>query len=187
MFKYKAAFVLVLGTLAACQDSPVQTAADADPAAVTVIRPEEYGQYDISQPSLPRRKSPNLGQVSATSTYADIDYYSLSAYNGIFNGNDQLQLISVQNGFTGISYHSLSTSFYIQPGCSGSYIYQGGDSYQSYNGSPVGLSSQRTLRWPSSNTTRGLVNATHYFQAASGYTISGAPDATFYSSASECW
>lgn len=185
--KHIAAVALAMGALAACQDSPV-TPGDAESSSqVTVIRPEEYARYGITPLALPERgATEGPRRALASSGYADIDYYSVSAWNGVVNGNDQVQLISVQNGFSGISYHSLSTSFYTQAGCSSSYVFLGGDFYESYNGNPVGLSSQRTLRWPSSSLTRGLVTATHYFAAASGYTVSGAPSATFYSSADEC-
>lgn len=180
--------VLSVAALVACQDSPV-AAPESDPAShVQVIRPEEYAKYGISPihlPARPRMSKAAPGDAQANAE-ASIDWYSVSGYNGVVNGNDQLQLISVQNGFSGISYHSLNTTFYLQPGCTGSYLVQGGDSYSSSNGSPVGLISQRTMTWPNSQVNYGLVTATHYFQAASGYTVGGGSTATYYSSAGEC-
>lgn len=152
--RYAAALALALGTLSACQDSSIAAPSDG---VATVIHPRDYAAYDITPlvpPTLPPDEDP---LAPATMSY---QYESLDAYNGIINGQDQLQLISYQNAYSGVTSHTLSTQFLEQPGCSGTYQVKSGESFTT---SGAGLSSQRTLTWPASSVVRGEVRATHTF------------------------
>ena len=182
--KYTLALVLALGTLSACQDSPVASRDLAPADEVQVIRPEEYARYGITPMAVPDR-TPKTQDGRLAAAYAQIDYYSIAAYNGVFGTSDQAQLISVQNAFSGIAYHTLQTTFVLQPNCSGSPSYVPGDYFSAYGNG--GLSSQRTVRWNASSVYSATVNGTHFFEASSGDSVNGSPSATFYSVDSVCY
>lgn len=154
--RYAAALALTLGTLAACQEASSNVLEPSDGVA-TVIHPGDYAAHNITPlvpPVLPPDEDP---LAPATMSY---QYESLDAYNGVINGQDQLQLISYQNAYSGVTSHTLTTQFLEQPGCWGTYLTKYGESLTTSN---VGLSSQRTLTWPASSVVRGEVRATHTF------------------------
>lgn len=183
--KYAYALVLALGTLSACEDSPVANDAPAPSRdEVLVIRPEEYARYGITPMAIPDR-TPRSSDGRLAAAYAQIDYYSMAAYNGVFGTSDQAQLLSVQNAFSGIAYQTLQTTFTLRANCSGTPDYVPGDYYSAYGN--TGLSSQRTVRWNASSVYSATVNGTHYFQASTGDSVNGSPSATFYSFDSVCY
>lgn len=169
--------------LAGCQDASPAGPASQEPGYVRVD-PADYARLGITTPAAARARTAAPGESSIESI-ASIDYYSGKAYNGIVNGLKQIQLYSVQNGFSGISYHRLTSSFSYQPNCSGTYYLDHTEVYESFNGSPVGLSTMNTFRWW--GTMSWLITTGHVFQAAPGYTLDGYnTNATYYSSDSYC-
>lgn len=153
------AALVLLGALSACTDSPVAAGADG--------------------PSLqrPARTAGSPGDAQAASN----DYYSIAVYNGVINGNDQFQVSSVQNAQSGTTFHSLTVTYYVQYGCTGNWVSQGSETYNSYNGNPVGLSGQRTITRSSGEINRVAVFGAHTFQ-------SGSTSNTWYSWAeSQCY
>jgi hypothetical protein len=139
------AALVLLGALTACTDSPVAAGADGP----------------SSQRSARNAGSPGDAQAASNS------YYSLTAYNGVINGNDQFQLTSVQNAQAGTFFQSLTVTYYIQYGCTGSWVSQGSETYDAYYGNPVGLSGQRTITRPSGEINRVAVSGAHTFQPGS--------------------
>lgn len=167
--RYAAALVLSLGTLAACQDSPV---AGREPDnEVTVIHPNDFEAHGITPLAPePRPASPRLPQGLHATVYnqngVSVEGHSTAAYNGVFYGNDQVQLITYQNAFSGVSSHYLDAFYYVQYNCAGNYTPLTSETVYAAPGQ-VGISSQRVVAWSSAATQRAEVWGFHRFTAGS--------------------
>lgn len=173
--------------LAACQDSPVMEATPSDAvndlSKVTILKPEQYAAHGIKP--LPRPVKPLMiirercdpwyegcdpGDPPPEPQYASIDYYT-HVYDESYYSK-QVRLHSKSESHANVNFTSLSISYRSVGGCSGTPGQFDTDYFSGY-GTPQNFVGERYASYSWGMTFKWAVYANHYFQASSGYYITG--------------